>query len=233
MANRPVFIPVYEGNTYVQTTGVEFEWYPGLAVSQKQKSIHSLHEQAKEQLNLSPVLEVSSKSLDEVGTQLSAFNLSFHTVKPVINMSVECAFQGSKVFEKGGPYTDLFHVSSLEAKKDPRLKNSGQILGFQFFGMQWELEPITAFYDWLYLNALRKNPELYQQLERFEAFTDIEFNPKRSVSCQAYTVALFKSLKHRGELNEALKSKEHFLAKIKQMTISNSQEDQTVQSTLF
>ena len=133
MANRPVFIPVYEGPTYVKTLNVEFEWFPGMAVSQKQKSIQSLHKSIKSTLGYFPVLEVSSKSLDDLGVNLSAFNLRFETVRHAIDISVECAYQGSKVFEHGGPYKDLFYKTSLEAKKDPRLQESGPLIGFRFF----------------------------------------------------------------------------------------------------
>lgn len=233
MANRPVFLPVYEGSQYVKTVGVEFEWHPGLAVSQKQKSIQSLHTEAAKQLQIGSLLEVSSKSSNPLGVSLSAFNLSFKTIRPVIQMSVECAFQGSKVFQKGGPYTDLFHKSSLEAKKDPRLKNSGELTGFQFFGTHWDIEPLTAFYDWLYLNALVKNPDLCTAIMDFDAFTDIEFNPKRSINCQAYTVALFNSLQKRGELTKVLQNKAQFLSHLQRTQISNTQEDQSVQAPLF
>lgn len=36
MAKRPVF---FEGNGVVKRTDIEFEWFAGFAVSQKQKSI--------------------------------------------------------------------------------------------------------------------------------------------------------------------------------------------------
>lgn len=233
MATRPVFVPNYEGDNYVATHYVDFEWFPGLALSQKQKSIASLHAGIKKELHLESVLEISSKSTERFGVDLSAFNLRFTTVRPEIEMSVECAFQGSKVFENGGPYNDLFHKTSLEAKKDQRLTESGRLVGFDFFGIEWDLEPQTVFYDWLYLNALLKNPELCKAVLEFEAFTDIEFNPKRSVNCQAYTIALFKSLSQRGILGDVMKSKKSFLACVNSMIISNAREDQTSQAALF
>ena len=67
----------------------------------------------------------------------------------------------------------------------------------------------------------------------FNAFTDIEFNPKRSINCQAYTVALYKSLAVRGELEDCLKSKEIYLSKLAEMVMSNSQEDHSEQPLLF
>jgi len=43
MANRPVFVPQKSGKRFVETYNIEFHWYPGMAKSQKQKSIESLH----------------------------------------------------------------------------------------------------------------------------------------------------------------------------------------------
>ena len=118
MAERPVYIPAGEGPALVQTKYVEFRWFPGMAVSQKQKSIDSLHAAARALPGIGNILEVSSKSRQELGVALSAFNLSFTTVKHQRTYSVECAFQGSKVFERGGPYVDILDMTSREAKKD-------------------------------------------------------------------------------------------------------------------
>ena len=48
-------------------------------------------------------------------------------------------------------------------------------------------------------------------VETFDAFTDIEFNPERSLNCQARSAALYRSLVHAGKLEEALSSQEAFL----------------------
>ena len=85
------------------------------------------------------------------------------------------------------------------------------MIGFRFYNVDWELEPKTAFYDWLYINALNKNFELTEHMARYSAFTDIEFNPMKSISCQASSAALYVSLKKRELLNEALSSKDNFL----------------------
>ena len=45
----------------------------------------------------------------------------------------------------------------------------------------------------------------------YDAFTDIEFNPKKSINCQAQAAAVYVSLEKQGLLLEALKSKEAFL----------------------
>lgn len=232
MAKRPIYIPVLSGDLFVKTHFVEFEWHPGMSVSQKQKSIRSLHNSAQQQLGLSPILEVSSKSLDQGGVDLSAFNLMIKTQKQGREFSVECAYQSSKVFEKGGPFVDLLGVSSLAAKRDPRLIDSGKLVGFSFFGSTWKLEPLTSFYDWLYINALKKKADMWETILRYSAFTDIEFNPERSINCQAYSVALFCSLYKRGILDQATASQETFLELMSSAEKSNAKQDESSQKGL-
>ena len=99
MAKRPIFIPDRSGCLNVLERDVEFKWFPGLAKTQKQKSIESLHEAAKLE-GLYPVLEVSSKSDFYLGESLSAFNLMISTQRNKNTFSVESAFQSSKVFER-------------------------------------------------------------------------------------------------------------------------------------
>jgi len=200
-----------------------------MAVSQKQRSVDSLHAAALKLPSISKVLEVSSKSREDLGVALSAFNLTFTTVKHNRTLSVECAYQGSKVFEQGGPFVDIFGMTSREAKKDERLRSSGRLTGFRFFGTDWGLEPQTAFYDWLYINALKKQPCMTEQLLEYSAFTDIEFNPERSINCQAYSVALYISLHKRCLLEEATSSKEAFLRTVRKAAVSNARQDETVQ----
>ena len=198
MASRPIFVPRPDGPPYVSEVSVAFRWYPGLAKAQAQKSIRSLHLAASEK-GIIPVLEISSKSTDALGVALSAFNLAI-TVGG-IETSVECAFQGSKVFRNGGPYTDLYRSSSKEAKTDRRLKESGELVAFRLFDVSFPTEPKTAFYDWLYITALTQNPALASRLVRFQGFSDIAFNPERSVNCQARSAALFVGLTRTADVD--------------------------------
>ncbi|MHB1400443.1 MAG: DarT1-associated NADAR antitoxin family protein [Trichloromonadaceae bacterium] len=218
MAQRPIYIPLLTGKELVRTCLVEFQWFPGLSKVQKQKSINSLHDSAIRELKLKNVLEISSKSGSELGINLSAFNLSFTTKKYNRTFTVETAFQSSKVFESGGPYYDLLDKTSREAKKDERLKNSGRLLEFKFFGKSFPLEPMTLFYDWLYINALITNEDLSNEITKYDGFTDIEFNPSKSINCQAHSAALYVSLVKRGLLENGLSSVENF----KEIIISKS-----------
>jgi len=233
MAERPVFIPRERGDKFVTTKLLHFTWFPGMSKTQKQKSIRSLHEKIRKLTGIDRVLEISSKSEDELGISLSAFNLMIVTKKRNMRFSVESAYQASKVFERGGPYIDLLTKSSRKAKKDVRLKYSGRLLKFVFFGQEWKLEPKTAFYDWLYLNALDENEDLSLQICKYSAFTDIEFNPKQSINCQAYSAALYVALSKRGLLRDALCSQESFLSVIEDVRLNNSLENQESQFSLF
>lgn len=210
MANRPVFVPKLNGVVGVEELMLEFKWHPGMAKVQKQKSIQELHNAANRRGH-SPILEISSKSKVELGILLSAFNLCITTKLKNIVFTVETAFQGSKIFERGGPYKDLIGMDSRAAKKDIRLRESGNLIGFEFFGNAFPLMPRTFFYDWVYINALQQNSELSSLVKDYAGFSDIEFNPERSINCQAYSAALYLSLCANGQLDKALISPEKFL----------------------
>ena len=209
MAKRPLFIPKVN-SVGVEETLIDFKWFSGFAASQKKKSIESMHLTAKEQ-GFKDLLEISSKSEDVLGVALSAFNLTITTKKFQRKFTVECAFQSSKVFEKGGPYLDLLEGDSLSAKKDIRLKSSGNLVSFRFFNQEFPIEPRTFFYDWVYINALLQNESLATSIRRFNAFTDIEFNPEKSINCQAHSIALYLSLIKNNVLNKAMSSPDNFL----------------------
>lgn len=203
-----------------------------MATSQKQKSIRSLHTAAREKFHISPILETSTKSESALGVALSAFNLSFTTIRHGRTLTVESAFQASKIFELGGPYLDLLDKAPAEAKNDLRIRNSGRLIEFRFFGERWPLVPRTAFYDWLFLNALKKQPQITEQLDEYSGFTDIEFNPEKSINCQAYSVALYVSLNRRSLLDDALRSREDFLRIVGSARQSNARVDELTQPRL-
>ena len=46
----------------------------------------------------------------------------------------------------------------------------------------------------IYINALIQNYGMSLDLHLYDWFTDIEFNPKKSVNCQARSVAIYKLL---------------------------------------
>lgn len=211
MVFRPVFRPLFHGAALVEARSLEFQWFPGFAVSQKQRSIAALHAAAGA-IGIAKPLEISSKSTFSAGVAASAFNLTFLSGDGR-TLTVESAFQSSKCFESGGPFLDMLEMAPRDAKRDPRLTSSGRLVGFDFLGTTWDLEPKTAFYDWTYVRALRAS-NLADEILSYDGFTDIEFNPAKSINCQAYSAALFCSLQRRGVLDAAMASKAAFLATV-------------------
>ena len=209
MARRPVFVPDSD-KPYVSELSLDFEYCSGSSIQNKQRSIASLHASYVAKFPSSRVLEVSSKSERDIGVRLSAFNLMIeHPGRG--SYSVECAFQASKVFLHGGPYVDLLDASSRAAKTDRRLRESGELVAFRYCEHEFPLEPKTYFYDWLYASALCRDDKLVEQVMMFDAFTDIEHNPERSINCQARSVAKVVGLAWAGLLEDALQSPQTFL----------------------
>ncbi|MCU8004813.1 MULTISPECIES: DarT1-associated NADAR antitoxin family protein [Shewanella] len=210
MAQRPVFVSS-DSYPFVDEKIIDFEWHKGLAVTQKKKSIKSLHTAALEQFNDLTLLEISTKSDNPLGVQLSAFNLMVQ-LKNKKEVPLENIFHAAKVFKNGGPFKDLLFMPAREAKSDIRLKESGELTGFFSNGKTWPLIPKTIFYDWLYLNTIKLTPSLSADIIKFNAFTDIEFNPNKSFNCQARSAALYVSLVKMAKLEDCLSSPDSFIS---------------------
>lgn len=185
MATRPAWTVK---NGKVIREDFDFTWNGGFAVTQKQKNINALH-RAIQEAKGEKALEVSSKSTAPLGRELSAFSLKLSGVY------LENIFQAAKKYENGGPYVDLLDVSPKDAKRDERHKTSGHLIAFVREGETWPLEPKTAFYDFVYASAIVGKYGHYLELSEYQWFTDIEFNPKRSVNCQARALAIYKLIK--------------------------------------
>ncbi|MDE6665873.1 MAG: hypothetical protein K2K14_06765 [Ruminococcus sp.] len=72
MAERPAYF-IHNGKVAVRN--YSFEWFSGFAVSQKQKSIESMHSEILRIDSGANLLEVSTKSKNLLGIKLSAFNI--------------------------------------------------------------------------------------------------------------------------------------------------------------
>ena len=208
MAKRICFISTPSEYPIYKEIEVEFEYFNGFAVSQKQKSIRSMHESVNKMDKSLQILEVSTKSTNPIGVALSAFNLKFYEINTDKEYPLENIFQSSKVFERGGPYRDLLNVHPKDAKRDERLKSSGNLIHFNYNGTIWEKEPKTMFYDWIYMSSLYRNESLSKKILEYNAFTDIEFNQEKSINCQARSAAIFVSLSKLGKLEKVLNNKE-------------------------
>lgn len=219
MAKRPLFVPAPAGHL-VEERIVEFEWFSGFAASQKRRCVESLHRSAATHLGASRVLEVSTKSANPLGVRLSAFNLSVEIDTQPQPILLEAAFQGSKVFGARGPFTHLYSLrSGRDVKRYMRQFSGDHLTGFRFDGRDWELTPKTAFYDWLYVRALgalaERDGEIDDALVGFDAFTDIEFNPDKSINCQARSCALYVALLKNRSLRTATTDPTEFIAMLR------------------
>ncbi len=210
MARRLIFFPTPpDSDELFREVFVDFEWVPGLAISQGRKSVNNLHKAAKENLGVESILEISTRSDTTLGLQLSAFNLE----KLIENKkyTVESIYQSSKVFEFGGPFTDLINRSSMESKTDLRLKNSGKLLHHAYEGQIWPLVSSPNIYDLIYISAILEF-NVRQEILEFAAFTDIAYSqitmknkPGKSFNCQARSLAIYVSLANRQPESEILK----------------------------
>ena len=203
MATKPVFIA---RNTFpfVEMWTAEYAFNAGFAVSQQRKNIAAIHEAFRAKFPGKEVLEASSKSDLEEGRALSAFALGVEVPSLGKSVPVECAYQAGKVFEAGGPYTDLLEAKPRDAKRDARLSSSGALKAFSFEGELFPLVPMNAFYDWLYIRGLLANDRLREVVRSYDAFTDVSFNPQKSKSCQARTCAVASALLMAGGLEGVL-----------------------------
>lgn len=197
LAKRPIFFPNPQSSDShpVIEQLIEFQWYPGFSLAQKQKSIVALHSAILSSTSLICPLEISSKSPSSLGVELSAFNLqlSFRS-SCALTASVETVYQGSKTFN-GCPRSDgdRFALGPRESRHRAReLGDKGRFSGWEIGRYKFPLSSGVDFYNWLYLGALHQSPEVLRKLASYDCFTDIEFNPQKSLACQARSAALAK-----------------------------------------
>lgn len=199
MATRPVFFvnDVYEENPRTNEIQIDFDWHPGFSIAQKQRSIKSLHSRILATTSLQRPLEISSKSPLALGAELSAFNLqlSIRATSP-IKASVETVYQGSKQFNGTCRCdSDRYYLAPRDARKRARdYEDSAKLSGWTIGDFFFDLSSGTEFYSWLYLGALYQQEPLLKQLVEYDCFTDIEFNPKKSLACQARSAALARAI---------------------------------------
>ncbi len=209
MAIRPVFIP-QSAAPFAEEVNSEFKWNGGFALSQKRKNVRAIHGEFLRRHPDSRPLEISTKSENELGVALSAHNLMKFVPSIGRKVSIECVYHGGKVFSRSGQHQELYDAPPIEVKKRLAEVAEGELIGFRFEGKDYPLLPTTAFYDWLYINALLGNPELARRVLEYDAFTDIAYTPGKCMACQARTVAMFVSLCRLGLL-ERVKEFEDFV----------------------
>lgn len=193
-----------------------FDFFSGFSKEQKEKSIVSFLETTAQNLNTdkSNILEICKTSPILLGQKLSAFQLKLalkNNQNIELQSNVERFFQGAKVFGKNdmfgnkeeyGPFEEIIYDPQPHPKRYKPLaevleevkKGNLDLIHFQLFNENYPLKPKTFFYDYLYITALIQNKKLSEQLLAYKYFSDIEFNPKKSVNCQARSAAIYVSM---------------------------------------
>lgn len=209
MATRSVFVSK-NYYPYFEEIKVNFDWFPGFALSQRRKSQISLHQNFLNTYPNENVLEISSASLYSLGSELSAMRLSKRTTTGLT--TVESAFQSSHIYgsvdNEVDPFPEYLFLTGKEYKKKVKGLSRGMIsYRYLFDGMEFyaPAHHISLFYDYLYLNALceDENRDIAYRLilseYRYTAFTDLATLP---LNCQARSAAIFISLVHNGLIDQ-------------------------------
>lgn len=114
----------------------------------------------------------------------------------------------SKVFRTAG----FLVLQYLRSKRDKRLYNSGDLKAFRYQNEDFPLIPKTVFYDFIYIAAVKNSftADEIKEISGYDYFTDIEFNPAKSINTQARAAAMIRLLLDEyGELPDF--SKEDFI----------------------
>jgi len=199
-----------------------FNFYGGFSLMQKQKTIDDFHKKLGEE-GFHNILEVSRKSRDEIGQELSAFSLLVDIDGQKI--PVECVYQASKVFDEGRQFSECLRMSPLMAKKTVQENaelNNLHLESFILNGYRFSLYPASLFYDYLYILALNQNERLAALILKYDVFTDIEYNHHRQIASQARSCAVYKVLHQQKLLNNGFIDPQLFVAVYKKIDFITS-----------
>ena len=202
MAEKMCFM--VDDNRVFEEKTVRYEYVKGLAFSQKQKNVLSFHGAIQMKYPRARILEVSTKSQTELGVRLSAFNLRLD------GHPLECVYQSSKVFEGGISFEDLLYGEPKAAKKFIAENVKLPIVGFRYKGESFELFPKSMFYDYIYISALLQSGDDVREVGEYDIFTDIEFNEKKGVNCQARACAIYAYMLRNNCVEYYMSSRERF-----------------------
>lgn len=167
---------------------VAFTYVKGMAFSQKCKNVLSFHSSIQTQFPNEKILEISTKSSNPVGVALSAFNLTLD------GCPVECLYHASKVFEDDTCFDFLKDYSPRDAKRYIRENGQKILKCYRYEEKEIPLSTGTLFYDYIYIRALMQHPAVSSVLIDYDLFTDIEFNEKKGLNCQARSCAIYSYL---------------------------------------
>ena len=187
MAIRPIYISTNIPDAPFMKTDVSFEWTYGMSYKQKCKRRDAMHQAILNMklYSLDKVLEISTKSNKELGVNLSALNLTIPLKNGKVK-TVEEIYQESKV-----------------------LDNDNHIKEFRFHNTLFEKDPYSMYYDYVYMLGLYMHSEYHEKLNKYDIFTDIEFNPKKQLNTQARAAAIWNTL-YRNNMTKIIENQEEF-----------------------
>jgi type I restriction enzyme M protein len=102
------------------------------------------------------------------------------------------------------------YLPPKEAKQFVANANKSGLKCFRYLNTIFPLEQRSMFYDYLYIKALNQVKSISADLVNFDIFTDIEFNEKKQVNCQARSCAIYSYLLKNNSLDYHLSSIENF-----------------------
>ena len=205
ITNRPVYMPS-QRYPYCDIWNAQLANFKTVTSAERaQSNIKDVFRVFEKRFPDKRILEVSLYSPQEpLGRELCPQYLKKFV--PSLNGAVpmESLFHASKVFQSGGPYTDLYMGDPFNMKNDPRLKSSGILTGYRFENEDYPNHPRTAFFDFMYMLALvePQNYELTKQLLQYDAFCDITYAETRDFVCPARSITIFVSLMRMGLLQK-------------------------------
>lgn len=208
MAVRKIYLSLPE-YPYAKEVSVTFPWSNGSKHQNIQAVLDTFHDVYPDV----PALEVSLASSQPEGVHAAAMKLPFHLAASGQDVPVGIVYEAAKVFENGGPYTELLQCSRQKVQKDARLQQSGKCIGYRLEDTEYPTEPHPyAFFNWLYGCALRQNPEKAEDILKFGAFSDLELgSTKKDRNSPARAAAVYAGLAAAGKL-DCLDSYEAFVA---------------------
>lgn len=209
-ANRIGFISTAYG---IEERNYNFEWFMGCSVAQLRRSIRALHKEIRNS-GYGKIIEVSTKSEDEIGRKLSPLNLMVCIDDESLPM--ESYYQGSKVFDDNGckiKLSECEHILPWKTKQFIRetvKERNLKLVEFDFKGNKFDLSSKGMCFDYIYILGLIQNESLGDYIMNYEVFTDLMFKKETGIGCQARSCALYKYLRTNGLLENFIKNPHEF-----------------------
>ena len=153
-------------------------------------------------------LEISSRSRDPFGRELSAMNLP--AAGDLRGRPVEAVYQAAKCYG-GGPDVPGCDSGYAAKHRDRERRQDGPLAAFEHEGRRWPTETGTAFYDWLWTRSAiaRWGIGIVDRLREYGAFSD-QFHRAGALACQAKTAAMVAGM-GRARAQAAIESPEAWL----------------------